>query len=39
MAQKIYDHFHPPGRSGVDDTPVVSVTATGVRETPADGGD
>ena len=39
MAQKIYDHFHPPGRSGVDDTPVVSVTATGVGETPADGGD
>ena len=39
MAQKIYDHFHPPGRSSVDDTPVVSVTATGVRETPADGGD
>jgi excinuclease ABC subunit C len=39
MAQKIYDHFHPPGPGGAEETPVVSVTVTGGDPTPAEAED
>jgi len=36
MAQKIYDHFPPPGRTGAEETPVVTVTTLGADEVPGE---
>ena len=36
MAQRVYDHFHPPGTRPGEETPVASVAITSARVGPAE---